>query len=236
MTTVPAAENNTAAAAAAGAAAGGNRHPVRVFSVAAVLGLAAATLHGRYRADLRAIAADPLGDGLVPIAPRRTRNVTSADGTPLFVAEYGPTDTDTDAGTSSRAASRATAVAEPGTNAAAQAPAADTPTVVLAHGWTCSTDFWTPQLRALAGRCHLVAYDQRGHGRSWNGTTNGFTLDALADDLRAVLDATVPPGRRSYWWVTAWAAWRWWRSPAGITTSWPNASEPSCWPVPGFTG
>nr|MDT0667478.1 alpha/beta fold hydrolase [Micromonospora sp. DSM 115978] len=74
---------------------------------------------------------------------------------------------------------------------------ADVPTVVLAHGWTCSIDFWTPQVRALADRCHVVAYDQRGHGRSWNGTTTGFTLDALADDLRAVIEATVPPGRRA---------------------------------------
>ena len=53
-----------------------------------------------------------------------------------------------------------------------------------------------PSFGPLAGRYRLIAYDQRGHGRSWNGTTNGFTLDALAADLRAVLDAAVPPGRR----------------------------------------
>ena len=61
------------AATTTGAAAGRNRHPVRDFGVAAALGLTAATLHDRYRAELRAIAADPLGDDLVPIPPRRTR-------------------------------------------------------------------------------------------------------------------------------------------------------------------
>lgn len=74
---------------------------------------------------------------------------------------------------------------------------ADGPTVVLVHGWTCSTDFWTLQIRALAGEARIVAYDQRGHGRSAMPGPAGYTSDALADDLTAVLDASVPDGARA---------------------------------------
>lgn len=70
------------------------------------------------------------------------------------------------------------------------------PTVVLAHGWTCAIDFWTPQIRALSAGLRVVAYDQRGHGRSGRPGPGGYTMDALADDLLAVLDACVPAGER----------------------------------------
>ncbi|MFJ7592042.1 alpha/beta fold hydrolase [Streptomyces sp. NPDC097617] len=69
------------------------------------------------------------------------------------------------------------------------------PTVVLAHGWTCSTAFWAAQIRALAATHRVVAYDQRGHGRSPAARTHSTT--ALADDLVAVLAATLAPGERA---------------------------------------
>ena len=71
---------------------------------------------------------------------------------------------------------------------------ADGPIVVLAHGWTCSTKYWWPQVHAFADTCRLVAYDQRGHGASEPGHGR-LTSDTLADDLSAVLAATVPEGR-----------------------------------------
>jgi pimeloyl-ACP methyl ester carboxylesterase len=71
----------------------------------------------------------------------------------------------------------------------------DAPTVVLAHGWTCSTRFWTPLLRRLAPHYRVVAYDQRGHGRSDFPQAAGFGPEALAADLSAVLAATVDDGR-----------------------------------------
>lgn len=40
------------------------------------------------------------------------------------------------------------------------------PAVVLSHGWTCSIAFWAEQIRALAADHRVIAYDQRGHGRS----------------------------------------------------------------------
>ncbi|MGW6979446.1 alpha/beta fold hydrolase [Streptomyces sp. NPDC054932] len=69
------------------------------------------------------------------------------------------------------------------------------PTVVLAHGWTCSTAFWAAQIRALAATHRVVAYDQRGHGRSPAARTHSTT--ALADDLVAVLEAVLAPGERA---------------------------------------
>jgi pimeloyl-ACP methyl ester carboxylesterase len=74
---------------------------------------------------------------------------------------------------------------------------ADGPAVVLVHGWTCSADFWTLQIRALAGEARLIVYDQRGHGRSGMPGPAGYTADALADDLGTVLDACVPDGTRA---------------------------------------
>jgi pimeloyl-ACP methyl ester carboxylesterase len=71
------------------------------------------------------------------------------------------------------------------------------PAVVLSHGWTCSTAFWAAQIRALATGHRVIAYDQRGHGRSPAATQLPYTADMLADDLEAVLDATLAPGERA---------------------------------------
>jgi pimeloyl-ACP methyl ester carboxylesterase len=74
----------------------------------------------------------------------------------------------------------------------------DGPTVVLSHGWTCSTLFWAPVVRALAADHRVIAYDQRGHGRSAApATRKGYGTGLLADDLQAVLEATVPDGQRA---------------------------------------
>jgi pimeloyl-ACP methyl ester carboxylesterase len=71
---------------------------------------------------------------------------------------------------------------------------ATAPAVVLAHGWTCSTAFWAAQIRALSADHRVIAYDQRGHGRSPAATCS---TDALADDLEAVLAETLAPGERA---------------------------------------
>lgn len=65
------------------------------------------------------------------------------------------------------------------------------PTVVLAHGWTCSTHFWAAQVRDLAADHRVVVYDQRGHGRTPSAAVG---TDFLADDLEAVLGAVLTKG------------------------------------------
>ncbi|WP_338495629.1 alpha/beta hydrolase [Streptomyces sp. SJL17-4] len=72
------------------------------------------------------------------------------------------------------------------------------PVVVLAHGWTCSIAFWAEQIRALAADHQVIAYDQRGHGRSpAPAGPAGYATRALADDLEAVLASTLAPGEKA---------------------------------------
>ncbi|MFE6747560.1 alpha/beta fold hydrolase [Kitasatospora purpeofusca] len=72
------------------------------------------------------------------------------------------------------------------------------PTVVLAHGWTCTTHFWAPVIHRLADRYRVVVYDQRGHGRSEIPSSRArYSTRALAEDLAAVLTRVVPEGERA---------------------------------------
>lgn len=78
----------------------------------------------------------------------------------------------------------------------ATTPDADTPTVVLAHGWTLTRESWEPVVREVQSHrdVRIVTYDQRGHGRSSWGTVRSQSIRALADDLVCVIEATAPAG------------------------------------------
>ncbi|WP_067653802.1 alpha/beta fold hydrolase [Nocardia harenae] len=68
--------------------------------------------------------------------------------------------------------------------------------VVLIHGWTCAIEYWNAQINTFAGEYRVIAYDQRGHGGSELGRGK-LSMDVLADDLVAVLDAALAPGERA---------------------------------------
>jgi pimeloyl-ACP methyl ester carboxylesterase len=74
----------------------------------------------------------------------------------------------------------------------------DGPTLVLAHGWTETLDFWTYVISDLTreGK-RIVAYDLRGHGDSEPAVDGDYALDRFGEDLEAVLRAALPDGRRA---------------------------------------
>jgi pimeloyl-ACP methyl ester carboxylesterase len=72
-------------------------------------------------------------------------------------------------------------------------------TVLLVHGWTCSTRSWHNQVEGLPqilgpDAVRVVTYDHRGHGRSDAAPAGTTRLDQLADDLVTVLDEVVGDG------------------------------------------
>jgi 3-oxoadipate enol-lactonase len=62
------------------------------------------------------------------------------------------------------------------------------PWLVLSHSLACSVRMWDPQIEALKGSYRILAYDTRGHGAS-EAPRGAYTLEMLADDLKALLDA-----------------------------------------------
>lgn len=71
----------------------------------------------------------------------------------------------------------------------------DGATVVLAHGWTESLQYWIYQIRDLTEHgLRVVAYDQRGHGDSHPAAGDDYAIERFGEDLEAVLSATVPTG------------------------------------------
>ena len=70
--------------------------------------------------------------------------------------------------------------------------------IVLAHGITCAIRVWAYQIADLASDYRVIAFDHRGHGRSGvPARRSDYSLDHLAADLDAVLEATLAPGERA---------------------------------------
>jgi pimeloyl-ACP methyl ester carboxylesterase len=64
------------------------------------------------------------------------------------------------------------------------------PCLVFAHGFSLTQDAWHYQRRDLPDRFRCVFYDQRGHGRSGRPRKEDYSLQALAGDLKTVIDWT----------------------------------------------
>jgi pimeloyl-ACP methyl ester carboxylesterase len=71
---------------------------------------------------------------------------------------------------------------------------ADAPVLVMVHGFSADLTLWHYQWKHLSRTYRCVLYDQRGHGRSGPGTEGDYSLEAMARDLKAVLDETAPEG------------------------------------------
>jgi pimeloyl-ACP methyl ester carboxylesterase len=69
--------------------------------------------------------------------------------------------------------------------------------IVLAHGITCAIRVWREQIADLARDHRVIAFDHRGHGRSGVPPRGHYTLNHLAADLDAVLEATLAPDERA---------------------------------------
>ena len=63
------------------------------------------------------------------------------------------------------------------------------PTIVFVHGIICTLDTWHYQRLALRGKVRMVFMDQRSHGGSDVSDRAGSTIENLAADLSAVIDA-----------------------------------------------
>jgi len=62
------------------------------------------------------------------------------------------------------------------------------PWLVLSHSLAATWRMFEPQVGHLAGRFRVLGYDTRGHGGT-DAPAGAYTLDQLADDLNALLDA-----------------------------------------------
>ena len=65
-------------------------------------------------------------------------------------------------------------------------------TIVFVHGYSLNLDSWHFQRAAYRGQVRAVYYDQRSHGRSSRSGEDSCTIDQLGNDLRRVIEDTVP--------------------------------------------
>lgn len=61
-------------------------------------------------------------------------------------------------------------------------------TLLLIHGFPLEGSIWQDQVQGLAGSARVLAPDLRGFGADRRPLPRALTMEALADDLRALLD------------------------------------------------
>lgn len=62
-------------------------------------------------------------------------------------------------------------------------------TILLSSGLGGSANFWAPQMEALTSTFNVLLYDHRGTGRSVRTLTEPHSVEAMAADMRLVMDA-----------------------------------------------
>jgi aminoacrylate hydrolase len=71
-----------------------------------------------------------------------------------------------------------------------EGPRPDAETVLLSAGLGGAAGYWTPQLAALKARYRVIAYDQAGTGRARRDLPEDHSIEAMADEVISILDAT----------------------------------------------
>src|ERR1700752_2407020 len=62
------------------------------------------------------------------------------------------------------------------------------PVITMSNSLASNLSRWEPQMAALTARYRVLRYDTRGHGGT-DVPATAYTLDQLADDARALLQA-----------------------------------------------
>lgn len=70
-----------------------------------------------------------------------------------------------------------------------EGPHPEAPSVLLSAGLGGVGAYWAPQMEALRAHFNVMLYDHRGTGKSAKALTEPHSVDAMADDILAVLDA-----------------------------------------------
>ncbi|WP_353650592.1 alpha/beta hydrolase [Nakamurella sp. A5-74] len=150
----------------------------------------------RYRAH---VAAD--GRGFDSLPAERSYTVTSADGLGIYVEEVGPVDAPltvifSHGWTLRMGAWHFQRLGLAGPGFGAEVAAADRRDAAAATD-TAATDPAATVADLVAdpgAEARLVFYDQRSHGRSGRADPGRSTLDAVAEDLHAVIATAAPHG------------------------------------------
>ena len=71
-----------------------------------------------------------------------------------------------------------------------EGPRADAETVLLSAGLGGAAGYWTPQLAALMAFYRVITYDQAGTGRAKRELPEDHSIESMADEVLAILDAT----------------------------------------------
>jgi aminoacrylate hydrolase len=66
---------------------------------------------------------------------------------------------------------------------------ADGPPLILASGLGGSAGYWKPNIAALAAQHRVIAFDQRGTGRSDRAISDTPTIEGIGEDILALMDA-----------------------------------------------